>query len=124
VKVSYRASRDGMVVVLHRKTETDSKIQFDRITEELSQKVRDYGAPFEMGYAGPGPQQLALAMLLDAYSTSAETGQLVPLERLPDAARDLMMQHLSASALSIDAQVVEFPVETILAFLRRTPSHG
>jgi len=122
MKISYRASRDGIQVVLHRKTETDSKIKFDRITEEPSQKIRNYGARFDMGFAGPGPSQLALAMLLDAYGEMVPTE--LPIARLPDAARDFMMQHLSACALSVDAQVVEFPLETVTSFLRRTPSHG
>ena len=113
--ISYLVNRFNGKVVLRRHTTGDSVIKYESILPEDSRRIMDSSPVFEMGYAGTGPEQLALAILLDALHGEVAAPEVTAL----NLRRDYMWEFLSASAMSIDETAVEFPRDGILAWYRK-----
>lgn len=105
-------------VTLRRVTRDGDDLMLERILVDESKQVCDFGAPFNMGFAGPGPQQLSLAILLDAlgsetpeclgdYSTAARA-----------ACRDFMHEYLSAISLHVDQDALEISRDDVVRWYR------
>jgi len=111
VKISYLMSRQEGLVVLRRHTVVSDEIVFERITEDASRAVRDHSPRFDMGYICGGAQQLGLAILLDVTG-SAEVSETL--------SRAFMLEFLTAAAMPIDAQVIEYSQDMVRDWAGRT----
>lgn len=78
---------------------------------DASLKINAYDTKFEMGFAGTGPQQLACAILLDAFTV---VGAPDPRSIAKDFCHEFMMDRLSAAKVAIDSLLESIELKDII----------
>jgi hypothetical protein len=97
--------------VLYKIVNIESEITVEKIPIDRSLAVMVFDKKFEMGFSGTGPRQLALAILLDAFTTNGipDTAKVAA-----EACYDFMLDHLSASKIVITSLLESIQLEDII----------
>ena len=114
MKVTYFIERRDGKVLLFKANDIDREIIKEEISVEVSKRVKTYDQKFEMGFVGTGPQQLALAILLDACPLLNIASDDIP----KDKCREFMLGYLTAQKIRITSLLESVTLPQIREWLR------
>ena len=110
---------DGLHL-LRQTSYANGTTEVERILEPASIAVRKYDFRFEMAFAGTGPQQLALAILLEAFRERPEIAH--PVEAALEYCHAFMLNFLGAASIAITAEFAAIQLVDILAWYSKRAS--